>query len=399
MRDLLLSSTVCVPICRPRVLSHLIPAWLCFWLGLFLAAPSDAEQPAVGPNGVIVQSQFGGQIFGFDIDQAGTEGVLAESQRLDDGTVLAAVETFDQRTGAIVKVIRETITPDDDFIALGVTGTSVGLIEREHVQSLFNVVRSFSTINSLRKNRFTGRWTPPIGTDHLVELVSRNQGTQNAVWAIDISGGFMPTVFSTDVGANTFGPVISINDPDFSNTPDPGLAYDTVRNRAILGHAFLGNPFIAGWIATVDLTSGTFTKFRGLGVGDVNGLAYDPVTDTACTTTEIDFSVSFYNIATQTGFKQPLPGATQQFFSGAAVEFDPVNKLFLVAQEHSSTSSSGSSIHVYDTAGNLIESLNGFNFSNAFNVVPAHIAINPSRRTGFIDGPDEGVTQLQGFSY
>ena len=47
----------------------------------------------------------------------------------------------------------------------------------------------------------------------------------------------------------------------------------------------------------------------------------------------------------------------------------------------------------------MIESLNGFNFSNAFNVVPAHIAINPNRRTGFIDGPDEGVTQLQGFSY
>ena len=160
----------------------------------------------------------------------------------------------------------------------------------------------------------------------------------------------------------------------------------------------IGEP-IAGWIATVDLASGTFTKFRSLGLGDVNGLAYDPVTDTACVTTEIDFSVAFYNIATQSGFTEPLPGATQQFFSGAAVEFDPVNRLFLVAQENSSTSSNGSSIHVYDTSGNLIESLNGFSFSNAFNVVPAHIAIKPSNRTGFVDGPDEGVTQLQGFSY
>jgi hypothetical protein len=280
-----------------------------------------------------------------------------------------------------------------------VAGNSVGLIEREHVKGFLNVERTFLTINPLRRNRFTGRWTPPVGTDHLVELVSRNQGTQNAVWTLDLSSNFMPTVFSTDVGANTFGPVISINDQDFSNSPDPGFAYDPVRNRAILGHAFLGNPFIAGWIATVDLASGTFTKFRSVGIGDVNGLAYDPVTDTACATTEIDFSVAFYNIATQSGFSQPLPGATQQFFSGAAVEFDPVNRLFLVAQEHSSTSSSGSSIHVYDTAGNLIESLNGFSFSNAFNVVPAHIAIKPANRTGFVDGPDEGVTQLQGFSY
>jgi hypothetical protein len=368
-------------------------------LAICLKVSAQAEQPAVGPNGIIVQSQFGGQIFGFDIDQAGKEGVLAESHRQEDGTTLAAVETFDQRTGQIIRVIRETITDDDDFVALGVTGNSVGLIEREQVRGQFNVVRTFLTIDPLRRNRFTGRWTPPVGTDHLVELVSRNQGTQNAVWAIDIGGSFLPTVFSTDVGANTFGPVISINDQDFSNFPDPGFAYDAFRNRAILGHAFLGNPFIAGWIATVDLASGTFTKFRALGLGDVNGVAYDPVSDTACVTTEIDFSVAFYNVATQSGFIQPLPGAANQFFSGAAVEFDPVNRLFLVAQEHSSTSSSGSSIHVYDVSGNLIESLNGFSFSNAFNVVPAHIAINPNRRTGFVDGPDEGVTQLQGFSY
>ena len=374
-------------------LSHLL--WFC----LAGVAPIKADQPSVGPNGVIVQSRFGGQIFGFDLDQAGTQGILAESQRLDDNTTLAAVETFDQRTGRILKVIAKTITPDDDFLCLGVTGNSVGLIEREKVEGQFNVVRTFGTLNPLSGNRINGRWSPPVGTDHLVELVSRNQGTQNAVWTLDLSGNFMPTVFSTDVGANTFGPVISINDQDFSNFPDPGFAYDAVGNRAILGHAFLGNPFIAGWMATVDLTAGTFTKFRGLGVGDVNGLAYDPVTDTACTTTEIDFSVSFYNIASQTGFQEPLPGATQQFFSGAAVEFDTVNRLFLVAQEHSSTASSGSSIHVYDTAGNVIESLNGFSFSNAFNVVPAHIAINPSRRIGCVDGPDEGVTQLQGFSY
>ncbi len=369
----------------------------CFWVCLAFSA--QAEQPAVGPNGIIVQSRFGGQIFGFDTDQNGTEGVLAESQRLQNGMVLAAVETFDQATGQILKVVAKTLTDDDDFICLGVAGNSIGLIEREQVVGSFQVRRTFHTINPLSTNRFNGRWKPPVGTDHLVELVSRNQGTQNAVWTIDLSGSFMPTVFSTDVGANTFGPVISISDPDFSNSPDPGFAYDPVRNRAILGHAFLGNPFIAGWMATVDLSAGTFSKFRGVGVGDVNGLAYDPTSDTACTTTEIDFSVSFYNIASQSGFKEPLPGATQQFFSGADVQFDAVNKLFLVAQEHSSTAGTGSSIHVYDLSGNLIESLNGFNFSNAFNVIPAHIAFKPSTRTGFIDGPDEGVTQLQGFTY
>jgi hypothetical protein len=230
--------------------------------------------------------------------------------------------------------------------------------------------------------------------------VSRSQGiSTNAVWAIDVSGNFRPTVFSSNVAANTFGPVIGVTDPDFNSGGDPGFAYDSVTNQAVLGHATLGNPFVPGKIATVDLTTGTFTKFTGVGLGDVNGLAVDSTSGTVCTTTEIDFSVEFYNLATQSGFAQPLPGATQQFFSGADVEFDPVNKLFLVAQPNSSTASSGSSIHAYDVTGNLVESINGLNFSNAFNVIPAHIALNPGRRTGFVDGPDIAAGQIQSFAY
>src|SRR5439155_1554260 len=189
-----------------------------------------------------------------------------------------------------IKVITGT-RRHDDFVTLGVVGNSVGLVEREHEVSFLHIVRTFILLNPLNLNQVTGRWTPPVGTDHLVSLVSRNQGSStNAVWAIDVS-------------------------------------------------------------------------------------------------------VEFYNLATQTGFSQPLPGATQQFFSGADVEFDSVNNLFLVAQPNSSTASSGSSIHVYDVSGNLIESINGLNFSNAFNVIPAHIALNPGNRTGFVDGPDIAAGQ------
>lgn len=385
-----------------RLTSILIRALLLCATGIFLSegqAGQIPNQPGIGPNGVIVQDMFGGQIFGFDIDQAGTEGILTEAQTMDNGKVLAAVETFDQATGAIIKVIKMTET-QDDFITLGVVGRSTGLVEREHVVSFLNVVRSFKVLDPLRKNRFTGTWTPPIDTGHLVAAVSRNQGVHNvAVFAEDVTSNFEPVVFSSDVEANTFGPVITITDQDFTSGGNPPMAYNSATNQAVLGHPMLGNPFVPGRIATVDLTTGTFTKFTGVGLGDVNGLAVDPVTNTACTTTEIDFSVEFYDLTTQTGFAQPLPNATNQFNSGADVQFDPINRLFLVAQPNSTTAASGSSIHVYDVAGNLIESIDGLNFSNAFNVVPAHIALNPSNRTGFVDGPDEGVTQLQGFNY
>jgi hypothetical protein len=378
-------------------------------IGLFCFAgvsPHVAKADDFRPNsaagtgvGVIVQDRFGGQILGFDIDQASDEGVLTEYQDLDNGTVLAAIETFSQTTGRILRVVVKT-QKHDDFVTLGVVGSSVGLVEREHPVSLFHVVRSFLLLNPLSSNQITGTWTPPVGTDHLVSLVSRNQGTSNnAVWTMDVSGNFRPTVFSSNIAANTFGPVIEVTDPDFTSGGNPGFAYDSLTNQAVLGHSTLGNPFVPGKVATVDLTTGVLTKFTGVGLGDVNGLAVDPVTGTACTTTEIDFSVEFYNLATQAGFAQPLPGATQQFFSGADVQFDPVNKLFLVAQPNSSTASSGSSIHVYDVLGNLIESINGLNFSNAFNVIPAHIALNPGRRIGFVDGPDIAAGQIQSFTY
>jgi len=51
-----------------------------------------------------VPTRDGGQIFGFDIDQNGEDGVLASSQTIDaKGDVLASVETFYQNSGKITK--------------------------------------------------------------------------------------------------------------------------------------------------------------------------------------------------------------------------------------------------------------------------------------------------------
>ena len=128
--------------------------------------------------------------------------------------------------------------------------------------------------------------------------------------------------------------------------------------------------------------------------GFVNGIAVDPNTGTACTATEIDFSVEFYNLATQTGFIVPIPGATNQSQSGQDVQFDPIHKLFLVGQEFSSTAPSGSSIQVFDEQGNFIESINGLSLPAS----PALIALNPSQRTGYVIVTPE-LTSLQSFTY
>ncbi|MBA3609126.1 MAG: hypothetical protein H0W43_11570 [Chthoniobacterales bacterium] len=91
-----------------------------------------------------MRGKLGGFIFGFEIDPNGTEGLLCEAVLNSDGTVTAAIETFDQATGRIVRILGKTNT-EDDFIALTVAG-SVGLIEREKVGGLFN------SSSSKRKN-------------------------------------------------------------------------------------------------------------------------------------------------------------------------------------------------------------------------------------------------------
>jgi hypothetical protein len=371
--------------------------WAAVFSALALLPVRSVSQTALEPaTRPIVQTKFGGQIFGFDIDQNGTEGILSEAQTLSNGNVLAAVETFDQKTGKILAVLAKTET-QDDFVTFGVVGTSVGLVEHEHVIRLLDVQRTFGTSNPLSGNKVTGKWTPPIGTTHLLNQVSRNQGTtNNAVFAMDNSATFIPWVFSSNVAANTFGPVVKITDSfNFGSVPPP-MAYNSQKDEAILGGGdgcFGCRPVIG----VVDLTKATFSEFTGIGFGFVNGIAVDSADNIAVTTTEDDANVEFYDLSTQQAFTVVLPNSgEQQIFSGADVEFDALNNVFFIAQPVSS-SSSGSSIYVYDTKGVLQGTLNGFTFSNAFSVIGVHIALHPSTRTGFVDGPSSN--EIQGFAY
>ena len=191
---------------------------LCLGVLKSASARGGESNAAVGPGSVIVHSRFGGQIFGFDIDPNGNEGIPSESTSLPGGNYLAAVETFDQTTGEIIQVVR-MIETQDDFVTLGVFH-SVGLVEHEHVDRPLHVQRTFFIMNPLGAKSFTAKWTPPIDQNHIVGKVrgvfSTPDGalstSNSAVYVMDNSGSFTPLVFTSNVGANTFGQVFSITD-------------------------------------------------------------------------------------------------------------------------------------------------------------------------------------------
>jgi len=352
-------------------------------------APNVVD-PLVGPGKIIVQPKFGGTIFGYDIDQNGTEGVLTEGQTLGNGNTLNAVETFDQKTGKIIKVVRKTETKDED-VTLGVVGTSVGLIEHDHVTGIYVTGRTYHMMNPLSGNKYTAAWTPGFNANHIITGVSRNQGTPtNAFFVYDNTiNNPHNFVFASNVAQNTFGPRVNLNVPQWGyGTP---LAFDTKTNHAVLAQDY-GSPTDVPIVGLVDLTKGKVVTFNGVGLGFVNGIAVDSEDGIACTTTEIDFNVEFYDIKKKTGFSVPLAEANSQLNSGADVEFDPINKLFLIAQPISTTGSS--SIQVYEPKGNFVESLDGFNMPGD-TVIPIHIALHPSNRSGYVDD----VAGIRSFTY
>jgi hypothetical protein len=354
-----------------------------------------AQSKSAPPSTVFVKTQGGGFILGYDIDQNGTEGVLAESLSLAGGTDNAAIETFDQTTGKILKVVAKQNNTKNDYVCLGIYGTSVGLVELEKVKGLFVNQRVYSTMNPLSLNKLTGPWTPGLATQQLLIGIADSQGAAGtAVLAEAAANSFNSEVFSADIAANTFGPAITLTDQNFGFNVSPHIAINTVTNQALVtggSGAFDTHPLLA----QVDLASQSVTELAGLGFGFINGVAVDSADGIAVTATEDDFSIEYYQLSPFKGIKTVvLKNATDQSQSGQYVKFDPVNRLFLIGQEFSSTAPTGSSILVYDTRGNFVEAINGLSLPAS----PVNIAINPSKRMGFVL-VTPALTQLQSFTY
>jgi hypothetical protein len=153
----------------------------------------------------MVRTKFGGQILGFDIDQSGTEGVFSEYVAEQGGKNLVATETFDQKTGKILKVVAKQNETENDYVTEGVFGNHLGLVLYQHVVNN-QVENHFLTMNPLDANKFTGKWTPPVKQNYILWSISNTQGTNDvAVLELAEQGGAYAYLYTSNVAANTFG--------------------------------------------------------------------------------------------------------------------------------------------------------------------------------------------------
>lgn len=359
-------------------------------------AAQNTHAVHAGRLGSILNSKNGGQIFGFDIEQNGTTGALAEAQD---------VETFDENTGAITGQFDVSNSPSSTFSFDGVFAGNVGLITHYVVpQGQIYAKRFYETVVPLNAQKVTGKWTPPI-SDVDVQQVGVNQTTSTSVlFAIELQNQDVPDLFVVDVAKNKNLKTIHLDPNKFGLFDGPQMGQYISANEGVLAYSPDGGTVggDAPLNVLVNLTTGNLTQFVGYNngffhAGYVNGLAVDSATGVAATDTELNAQVEFYNLKTQTGitFAQlPCTSNTDQTFSGSGIAADTIHHLFLVTETYDACDNGGdSAIVVFDEKGNVVETITGFKFA----IGEGAPAINPGKRMGWAFGPQ--FSQLQQFFY
>jgi hypothetical protein len=350
--------------------------------------------------GKVLSTSDGGQIFGWDINENGTDGVLATSTTVDQG-YMVSMETFDQTTAKITRTFKRYTGTRHSYLVDGIFAGDVGLVT--HYVTPDGTIypkRRYELMKPVTAQRFTGSWTPPIRNFDVVQNAENQSTSTSVVYGIELKHQSDPVLVVSDLAADT-STLIPL-DPNTYGIGHAQVAQDTATNRAVLaasGGAVGGPPPIN---ALVNLSTGHVTEWNGLnngpfGSGYVNGLAVDSSTGIACTTTELNAQVEFYDLAKKTGIAVQLPGTgdADQLNSGAAVASDPVHHLFLVSDPVYAPTGGGA-IVVYDEQGGLVEAISGSHFGG-FAQGPTRVAVNPALRMGWVDGP--GINQLQQFFY
>jgi hypothetical protein len=326
-----------------------------------------------------VTPKLSGTILGFDIDQNGSDGVLAN---YNGRSLRVSLETFDQTTGKITKVVREASDRKGDYVVQGILARDIGFIS----------YKGYALMNPVTDEKLDGTWTPPAGFE-VVQVAENQSSSKQVMLGYDTSEASQPTALVVADIPRGNSTKIPLDQNVFGTGAVPVIAQDPATGKAVI--AATDGGITHPTLGIVDLKTGKTTTFTGLGYGEVDGIAVDTATDIACTTTGVDAGVEFYNLKTQSGFEVQLPNSGgSELHSGAGVAVDSLHNLCIIAQPVSGNGTQASAIWVADERGDFLEEITGFNFW--FGVGPA---INPTSRIGYIQNPRPEYGSLTGFSY
>jgi len=149
---------------------------------LSTAAPVHAANlpgHAVG-LGKVLTTKDGGQIFGFDINQNGDDGVLASAGYDSGGNFFVSMQTFDQNTGKITRKFATRNPSRNSYGVDGIFAGDVGLVTHYVQQSSGFAKREFELMKPVTGKTFTGTLTPPLKNID-IQMAAEDQSTATSL--------------------------------------------------------------------------------------------------------------------------------------------------------------------------------------------------------------------------
>jgi len=348
---------------------------------------------SVSMNGV--QPADGGNLAnGFAINPSGTDGFLTSDQVTAAGQERGSVETFDQRSNAIVATPVSTTdaygTPSGG--CPGIFDGDVGLYQ-DITAGVFFVLDPASA-------KLLSTWTPPTGG---LVCPAADQATGDTAVVMGL-GGPMATyeVRTSDIAADTFSAPTSLS-PALTSLGVPlvgGFDQDTTTGQAVVGitdFANLGGP---STIVTVDLTSHALASFPAVTTAQTMGLAVDSTTGVAVSPGLGSAGVGIYDLATQKGTLLTLGGGPYEHPTVDQAHAEFAVQEFAGPDFFAQTPNNNamSSVIIANEDGTGIRRIEKFNFFNIFLLdFGGYVQLNPATRSGYTLGPVGD--QLSAFAY
>ena len=354
----------------------------------------------VSMNGV--QPADGGNLAdGFGVNANGTDGFLTSNQVTAAGKELGSVETFDQRSNAIVS----TVVSSSDVYGTpfggcpGLFGGDAGVYEDVSAKSdTFKVLDPVSAARSV-----AGTWTPPGAGPNAIVCPAANQATGDTA-VITGTGGASPTyeVMTSNVAHNTFSAPVSLV-PALTSLGLPfvdGFDQNTTTGQAVA--AFTDGNNISGpsTLVTADLASHALASFPAVTTGQPMGLAVDSATNLAVSPGLGSNTIGIYDLASGSGTPLALGGGP---YEHPAV--DQAHAKFAIQEiagpdfyGQTSNNNAMSSVITTNEDGTGIQRIERFNFFNIFLLnFGSYVQLNPATRTAYTLGPGGG--ELFPFTY
>src|SRR6202522_4361413 len=194
----------------------LAPAWRT-------TAAQSARHGATGLGALLTSDS--GQIFGFDINSSGSDGILATA---------TSIESFDQDTGKITASFPKKLPARTSYSMVGITTGDTALAIR-YLQDKSDpyATRTYSTIAPSTKNQFTGKWTPPLKDIQVEEEGPNQTAASTALYAIELKNNDNPDLIISNVASNKTSKVIKLDPSLFALGNGAQLGQDTKTDQAV----------------------------------------------------------------------------------------------------------------------------------------------------------------------